>query len=139
MSKLSFIELSDKKVVMEKFDGLLPNFDELEVAISFKDELRKVSNLSRLETMRDLLHLTLDKIVYKLKKRVSFVGIYNLYEQVEEDYQMMDTEIEQQASKIEFLYQFIDRKRRKAKRASKKRAEANGPFDKASMQKINQE
>ena len=124
---------------MEKFDGLLPNFDELEVAISFKDELRKVSNLSRLETMRDLLHLTLDKIVYKLKKRVSFVGIYNLYEQVEEDYQMMDTEIEQQASKIEFLYQFIDRKRRKAKRASKKRAEANGPFDKASMQKINQE
>jgi hypothetical protein len=70
---------------METFDGVLPNFEELEVAVSFKEQLKKASLASRKEGMLKMLELTRQDIVRLIKKRVSAVGIYDLYDQIQMD------------------------------------------------------
>jgi hypothetical protein len=84
--QLSLKEVTKLRAEMEEFDTCLPNFDELEVSMSFKDELKKASQQSRKDQLMLMLQLTLNEIVILAKERVSPVGIYNLYDKVEEDF-----------------------------------------------------
>ena len=79
-------ELSELRLKIEEFDAVLPNFEELEVAVSFKDELKKASLTAKRDAMITMLEFTLIDIVVMAKKRVSPVGIFEFYDRIKTDF-----------------------------------------------------
>lgn len=86
-------QLSKLRIEMEDFDTVLPNFEELDVSVSFKDDLKKLTEVTRKEKLSGLIKLSLNEIVAMAKMRVSPIGIYDLYETVEMEYAKMAASI----------------------------------------------
>ena len=82
----SLDELIEFRKKLDEFDTALPSFEDLNVAVSFKDQLKKASLAAKREAVIAMLEYTLNDIVMMVKKRISPVGIFELSDKIKTDY-----------------------------------------------------
>ena len=64
-------------------------------------------------------HMTFSDILTQIRDRVSFFGVYNLYDEIEMNDTQLRAEIKIQNAKLEFLYQALAQRRRNTKKKAK--------------------
>ena len=79
-------ELLTFRKKLDEFDTALPSFEELNVAVSFKDQLKKASLTAKRDAIISMLQNSPNDIVQIIKKRLSPVGILELGDQIQTDY-----------------------------------------------------
>ena len=82
----SLDELIEFRKKLDNFDTALPSFEDLNVAVSFKDQLKKASLAAKREAFIAMLEYNLNDIVMMVKKRISPVGIFELSDKIKTDY-----------------------------------------------------
>ena len=82
----SLDELIEFRKKLDVFDTALPSFEDLNFAVSFKDQLKKASLTAKREAVIAMLEYTLNDIVIMVKKRISPVGIFELSDKIKTDY-----------------------------------------------------
>lgn len=61
-------------------------------------------------------HMSFSDILNQIRDRVSFFGVYNLYDEIETNDTQLRAEIKIQNAKLEFLYQALAQRRRNTKK-----------------------
>ena len=108
----TYEQVSEVKNKMQVLDAMLPNLEELEVSTSHKNEHDKVKQTNMDKILEERTKFTLNEIVQMVKERVSVFGVYNLYDEVDINNQMLQAQIDLSNTKLEFLYRLLDKKRK---------------------------
>lgn len=110
---LSYDEVDENLKKMHDRDQMLPNLDDLEMNTNkfSLSEAEKAKNAELDAIINERTQFSLVDIVNLIKKRVSIMGIFNLYDDMEMNDASIRAEVKIANAKLEFLYRTLEKKK----------------------------